>query len=292
LLDHDLIGDRLPGANDAFAGSPYSRPPSVFEWHAELDDKLIPDEPRVLARLHLGHDLRFGPDWTEEYFDAHLDVGKRSRFRWRLSTVGADADWVARVHPAWPAPAPFDEPVLGIIGMWCWGGGANPHFALALATICERIGQGPLAVDAYERCVELAEGFSRDDAQRAALIAHCRARQEAIARSIAPLDPSAWLAADRQRHAAELQWACARRAAARTAEIKAIAAGKSLDDIPLGDGDAKPLASSPGTSDEHWGVPPRRFAGDGIACALIGMAVVAWLGLLRERLAGTVRRRP
>ena len=27
---------------------------------------------------------------------------------------------------------PFDEPVLGVIGMWTLGGGPNPHSALAL----------------------------------------------------------------------------------------------------------------------------------------------------------------
>ena len=42
-------------------------------------------------------------------------------------------------------PVPFDEPALGIIGMWRQGGGANPHFALALGETMLRVGQRYIA---------------------------------------------------------------------------------------------------------------------------------------------------
>ena len=92
---------------------------------------------------------------------------------------------------------PFDEPVLGILGMWMHGGGANPHFALALGGVMERIGHRRLAVHAYERAVELVDRFSPNYDDRAWLVAHCQARQRALAESVNQRGAAAWLAAER-----------------------------------------------------------------------------------------------
>jgi hypothetical protein len=62
---------------------------------------------------------------------------------------------------AWPPAArypegvPFDEPVLAILGMWMLGGGPNPHFALALGSLMEQVGQRHLAWSAYQRALDL-----------------------------------------------------------------------------------------------------------------------------------------
>ena len=43
---------------------------------------------------------------------------------------------------------PFDEPTLGLVGMWTLGGGANPHFAMALGHLMESVQQRRIAWDA------------------------------------------------------------------------------------------------------------------------------------------------
>ena len=68
--------------------------------------------------------------------------------------------------PSHRMPTSFDEPCLGIVGMWRQGGGANPHFALALAETMLRVGQRYVAWTAYERASRLAERFWPDDAMR------------------------------------------------------------------------------------------------------------------------------
>lgn len=127
-----------------------------------------------------------------------------------------------------PAITAFDEPVLGLIGMWTLGGGANPHSALALAHIMESIGQRRLAWDAYERAVELGGGFWPDPGIRGRLAEHCRQRQDDIARSLAV--PQAEL---RDRHRAELAAGLEHRRAFQADEAARLAAGGDPGDPGL-----------------------------------------------------------
>ena len=80
----------------------------------------------------------------------------RAQFRQAITTVGAEEGWKQAVPSVPQEPVPFDEPTLGVIGMWRLGGGANPHFALALGEIMMRVGQRRLAWCAYERAADLA----------------------------------------------------------------------------------------------------------------------------------------
>jgi hypothetical protein len=104
---------------------------------------------------------------------------QRSRYREFIQTVGAEPSWpeYARGKISHREPVPFDEPTLGIIGMWRLGGGANPFFAIALAETMQRVGQNYTAWNAYERAIRLADGLGP---QAAAFKDHCRKRQQVI----------------------------------------------------------------------------------------------------------------
>ena len=94
--------------------------------------------------------------------------------------------WPGLKVPAHQRSAPFDEPMLGIIGMWREGGGANPHFALAIAETMLRVGQRRIAWTAYERAKLLNGRFSPDPKLQQFLVRHCEERQKAIAVIIGP----------------------------------------------------------------------------------------------------------
>jgi hypothetical protein len=148
---------------------------------------------------------------------------------------------------------PFDEPVMGLIGMWNWGGGANPHSALALGRIMESAGQREIAWNAYERAVELSERFSPVTAVREQMVALCRERQGKIALSVAAKDRAAWEEKTRKRHVAELAWGQAYQRDYQAWEAKQIEAGvplKAPDFYTAFFKDRKPIASDPGMADD------------------------------------------
>jgi hypothetical protein len=103
-----------------------------------------------------------------------------SPIRKHITRVGAETGWDKVAVPSHRQPVPFDEPVLGIIGMWRQGGGANPHFALALGETMLRVGQRYIAWAAYERAARLAERVWPDPAVQRFLREHCRKRQAQI----------------------------------------------------------------------------------------------------------------
>lgn len=112
---------------------------------------------------------------------------QRSNYRGMITTVGAEDElWSQRVPTAHNKPVPFDEPTLGIVGMWRMGGGANPFFALGLGEIMMRVGQRPIAWTAYQRAIGLAQGFSADPEQVKKFVAHCRKRQAVIEKQLPP----------------------------------------------------------------------------------------------------------
>ncbi|MGV3533918.1 MAG: hypothetical protein ACO1QR_16230 [Chthoniobacteraceae bacterium] len=98
-----------------------------------------------------------------------------------IARVGAEGAWTTDVSTSLQEPPPFDEPVLGIVGMWRLGGGANPHFALALAGIMERVDRPALAWACYARAAELADRFWPDETIQVGLRVHCENRQRYLA---------------------------------------------------------------------------------------------------------------
>ncbi|MEZ6062366.1 MAG: hypothetical protein R3C19_18645 [Planctomycetaceae bacterium] len=108
--------------------------------------------------------------------------------REHITRVGAEREWDSVDVPSHRKPVPFDEPVLGIIGMWRQGGGANPHFALALGETMLRVGQRYIAWTAFARASSMADRFWPDPEVQEFLRQHCRQRQQMIAASIAATD--------------------------------------------------------------------------------------------------------
>lgn len=105
--------------------------------------------------------------------------------RGHITRIGAEHGWADEVPvPSHQEPVPFDEPMLGIIGMWRQGGGANPHFALAIGETMLRVGQRSIAWTAFERASRIADRFWPDPEVQQSLIDHCRARQQQIEASL------------------------------------------------------------------------------------------------------------
>jgi hypothetical protein len=143
---------------------------------------------------------------------------------------------------------PFDEPTLGIIGMWRLGGGANPHFALALGEMMIRVGQRRLAWCAYERAVRLADRFWPIRSIQENLVEHCRRRQRVIEREL-PDEERDQL---RPQFDAELEYGQRYQENYQTYEAERIAEGSSIDDEHFYDtffADHEPIASPVGDAD-------------------------------------------
>ena len=154
--------------------------------------------------------------------------------------------------PSWKL-GPFDEPCLGIIGMWRLGGGANKHFALALGETMMRVKQRHLAWSAYQRAIREAKRFASDEVIRTKFIEHCKKRQEEAGLSEEEVKELA------ARFESELQVGTEYQRAYQKFEEEQIAAGKDLDDphfydtfhaqhgniaTPVGDADFLPVEES------------------------------------------------
>jgi hypothetical protein len=227
-------------------------------WQAVLLEYLIAalDDPTLLTRFDMiGNDLtssrvshrvfsmQFAHKWNRSGLkdDAAVYLRKQAGeniaeqasvtdpkvFREEIRRVGAeDPAWVDAVKPSQSKAVPFDEPVLGIVGMWRYGGGANPHFALALAEIMARVGQRYIAWCAYERAVLLSDHFSTDPAIVQKLVEHCRASQSRLEEYM----PSEERDQLRPRFQKELAFGQRYQAAYQEYEAKRIAEGADIDD--------------------------------------------------------------
>ena len=174
LTTYDCLGNRLDMDDESmlngrrlnWSGPGYGRP---YDFAFVLDD--VDDEvPKFFAP---GTDPEKPALWPEI-----------NPIRAHITKIGAEAGWDAVAIPSHREPVPFDEPILGIIGMWRQGGGANPHFALAIGETMIRAGQRFIAWDAYERAAKLADRYSRDPQIQEFLREHCRKRQAQIERSL------------------------------------------------------------------------------------------------------------
>jgi len=79
-----------------------------------------------------------------------------------------------------------------VLGMWMIGGGPNPHFALVLGGILERVDQPRLAWQAYQRAQTMADGIWPDPKIREGFVAHCKTRQSSIEQSVPGSNAEVW----------------------------------------------------------------------------------------------------
>ena len=178
-------------------------------------------------------------------------------YRAMITYVGVEKSWNEAVKTSYQEPGPFDEPTLGIIGMWRLGGGANPHFALALGEIMMRVGQRYLAWTAYERANAMFDQFwPNPDVQRK-FVEHCRNRQRIIEKQI----PSENWDERRQQFQDELAFGQGYQAAYQYYETKRIKEGASIDDEHFYDefhAQWGPIASPVGPEDKFIVADPRK----------------------------------
>jgi hypothetical protein len=191
LLEYDMIGNSLKDDYHAGVG------PQAFSTRSFHNDT-VRQVDGFLKNPVVGND--------------------RERLRTHINVVGSED-----ILRSWK-PVPFDEPCLGIIGMWRLGGGANPHFALALGETMMRVNQRRLAWSAYQRAIREAKRFSSDEEVRAKFIEHCKARQKAF-----PFNEEETKELER-RCASELLIGQGFQRAYQKYEEEQIAAGKDLDD--------------------------------------------------------------
>ncbi|WP_337176045.1 hypothetical protein [Paludisphaera sp.] len=239
------------------------------------------------------YDMMFAEDTTFQRDRTEEGLGRA----W-ITKVGAEEGWEGVDVPSHRARVPFDEPALGIIGMWRQGGGANPHFALALGETMLRVGQRSIAWSAFERASRLAGRYSTIPEIQAFLRAHCYERQAEIERRLDPNSPIG----DRLRSAfdAELAHGQGYQEDFQDYEAARIAAGGSiedehfLDDFPRRD---EAIASPSGReeradvtlmSDLRASVSERARAVALFASGIAAFATSALLGLRpgRRRKAG------
>jgi hypothetical protein len=203
LVKYDLVGNRLDETIDfsragSFAPRHFILPPryTSLRDYLSLIQKDASEEQRAKARRHY------------------------------ITHVGAAREWTTEVKSSHRQAVAFDESALGIIGMWRLGGGANPHFALALGEIAVRVGQFHIAWCAYERAVRLADRVVPDPQIRQQFVEHCRRRQGRIEEHL-PNDTPKEL---RSRFEAELAHGLRYQQSYQRYEEERIKKGASLDD--------------------------------------------------------------
>lgn len=166
--------------------------------------------------------------------------------------------WHDHIGTGFEGRIPFDEPALALVGIWTLGSGANPHFALALAHLMERLPQRSIAWNAYERAADLAPKFWSEPKIQQQLIDHCRTRQAVLE---GQLQQSATEL--RNQHRAELAFGRAEQQAYQTYEADRIAEGVDPD--------------APGFYDDFFrGRPPIASESDSADTVAIELRVTGW----------------
>jgi hypothetical protein len=233
LSQYDLVGDRLDKDIDPRQKRCLSNPPD-WDEDAEL----------MWGKLGMNRD-------AAEYLQGNREHTHFSpkELRGYITRVGAEEGWSKAVKNSQPEPVPFDEPALGIVGMWRLGGGANPHFSLALSEIMLRVGQRRIAWCGYERTVLLANRYWPDAEIQRKLTEHCRRRQALIEGQLSPAEAAKL----RPRFEAELASGQRYQRSYQEYEAKQIAAGVSIEGEHFYDAfhaDHKPIASPTGPADQ------------------------------------------
>ena len=163
--------------------------PKWFRDYDVIGQRLEAEVPYAERRDAAGADRYLGARLTPRarpLFESGTDGEGVSDPEPFIRRVGAEAGWDEGDWERHDRPVPFDEPVLGMIGMWRMGGGPNPHFALAIGGVLERVGRPQLAWTAYERARRMKEGWPAG--VRDHLTDYCETRQKRLA---AHLDESA-----------------------------------------------------------------------------------------------------
>lgn len=264
LLKYDMVGNRL-------------------------DKEINPRSLRSLKAEGWGHGnahwaqgfLKESKINAEQYkIDAQGYMERTEHFRSEITKVGAEEGWKEAVNTSHTKPVPFDEPTLGIIGMWRYGGGANPHFALALGEIMLRVGQRYVAWTAYERAAQLGEPFGPK------FVEHCRKRQKVIEGQLSPAEVTEL----RPTFEKELAFGKGYQKDYQDYEARRIREGASIDDPKFYDAfhaEHKPIASPIGAED-HFVIDSRTnvLARISIPAVLLSAGIAAFVTacLLRLRL--------
>jgi hypothetical protein len=198
ILEFDMIGDRLDQAVDPGKLRAFRDDSNVGTWQHR--------------------------SWEAYYGVRNGDVTptQAARFRDHITRVGAEQGWPGPIATEYMDPVPFDEPTLGIIGMWRYGGGANPHFALALGEIMLRVGQRYIAWTAYERSALIAAKIGLPEKY----VEHCRKRQTLIESQLPPAE----VAKLRPRFEKELAFGQRYQKEYQDYEARRIRDGASIDD--------------------------------------------------------------
>ena len=236
LTQYDMLGDRLDADIDPLKTDRIN-PDNPHFWGGAGEDR----EAAAFLRRQEAQKEPVGPVDSYAY---------QERLRSAITKVGAETGWTETEPSSHWEPAPFDEPTLGIIGMWRLGGGASPHFALALGEIMMRVGQRYIAWCAYERAADLAPAASKDAEIVRRLVAHCRARQAVIEARLSPDE----VAAMRPRYMKELAFGRRYQDDYQAYEARRVADGVSLDDAHFYDAFEAaqvPIASPVGPEDKY-----------------------------------------
>jgi hypothetical protein len=131
LKEFDFVGNRLGEWVDPVQGRPTAR-------HGGHTSMGWGYESRALYA-----DAMKNPEAVSGEFEIRAEI------RSNISKIGAEERWTKTPGLSQKEPVFFDEPVLGIVGMWRQGGGASPHFALCLGEIMMRVGQRYIAWCAF-----------------------------------------------------------------------------------------------------------------------------------------------
>lgn len=272
-------------------------------WQAAILKHLLAvlDDPEIAAKTDMvGHDLNEQPlinpflgrgtarrhGWASVCGEARRylerpveeqDAKELKRFRGYISTVrrhNVDEDERAKINRA--EPAPFDEPTLGIVGMWRIGGGPNPFFAIALGELMSGVGQNYIAWNAYERARMMAGAIGSDAVQRK-FREVCDRRQQEIELGL-PETERDQLRPSFRKH---LERGLAYQKACQDYEARKIHEGTAADDphfYDAFDAEQGPIASPVGDEDRF--LPADDDAGFSPGPTLLGAGVFAFLGCL------------
>ena len=215
------------------------------------------DDPQTLLKVDMiGNKLDDKPGTTgpmqHGHFRTNLEPAvKAAEFLEGTRTWEATGDsraWITNVRHDDKTSVPFDEPTLGIVGMWRLGGGAHPYFAVALGETMLRVNQPFLAWNAFERAARMAGSVWPDPDLQRRFREHCEARQAMIEQELTP-EVAARL---RPAFSAELAFGEAFQSEYQRYEAEQIVAGKPIDDANFYDAfwsGRPPIATPVGRAD-------------------------------------------